>query len=121
VTVNSEIFSFEDTYVPEIYYYEDSSKVAEIIFYDMNCDGILDILPVMSDALIVHYSDDDQLRKNYSVAWCIYSDSQGNYQMAEGEMIARYTAFKTDDSAPGCLYADFMDYYTLEDGVPVLH
>lgn len=120
VTVNNEMFSFEDTFIPEAYSYSDSSKFAEIIFYDMNCDGILDIMPVICDARIVSYYDGDELLENYTVAWCIYSDTKGNYKLAKGEMYAYVSPFKIYDSSPGCLYADFPNYYTLEDGEMVL-
>ncbi len=121
VTVNGEEFSFEDTFVPGAYSYQDSSKVAELVFYDMNGDGILDILPFISDALIVEYSDGQALRENYTSAWCIYSDEQGNYKLAEGEMNAYPEHFSIYESSPGILWSDFPTYYKLENGSMILH
>lgn len=121
VTVNGEEFSFEDTFVPGAYSYQDSSKVAELVFYDMNGDGILDILPFISDAIIVEYSDGQSLHENYTSAWCIYSDEQGNYKLAEGEMNAYPEHFSIYESSPGILWSDFPTYYKLEDGSMILH
>ncbi len=121
VTVNGETFSFEDTFVPEVYSYQDSSKVAEIVFYDINGDGVLDILPFISDAQIVNYYDGPDLNQNYSVAWCIYSDAQGVYRQAEGEMYSYTGHFSISDFSPECVWTDFPGSYTLENRVLVYH
>ena len=117
VTVNGIDFAFEDTYVPYAYSYTDSTKIAELVFYDMNSDGIPDILPVMSDALIVEYRGETNIMKNYSVGWCIYSNSDGGFSAAEGEMYSYTEPFDIYSSSPGCIFADFPSYYRLEDGV----
>lgn len=117
VTVNGVDFAFEDTYVPYAYSYTDSTKIAELVFYDMNSDGIPDILPVMSDALIVEYRGETNIMKNYSVGWCIYSNSDGGFSAAEGEMYSYTEPFDIYNSSPGCIFADFPSYYRLEDGV----
>ena len=111
VTVNNETFDFEDTYSPEVLVYNDSSKIAEIIFYDMNGDNVPEIIPVMCDALITEVN----VLKNYTIAWCIYSDSQNDYKLADGEMYAYFEPFKISDSSPECLWTDFPSYYKLED------
>lgn len=116
VTVNNTAFEFEDTYTHEVLSYPDSEKVAEIVFYDMNGDAILDILPFISDACIVNYYDGPDLHKNYSVAWCIYSDSQGEYTVADGEMYTYFEPFSIYESSPGCVWANFPSYYKLEGG-----
>ncbi len=121
VTVNDETFLFEDTFVPEAYSYQDSNKVAEIVFYDMNGDGILDILPFISDAQIVNYYDGPDLNQNYSVAWCIYSDEKDDYRQADGEMYSYMGHFTIYESSPGCVWTDFPGSYTLENGVLVYH
>lgn len=117
VTVNGVDFAFEDTYVPYAYSYTDSTKIAELVFYDMNSDGIPDILPVMSDALIVEYRGETNIMKNYSVGWCIYSNFDGGFSAAEGEMYSYTEPFDIYNSSPGCIFADFPSYYRLEDGV----
>lgn len=117
VTVNGVDFAFEDTYVPYAYSYTDSTKIAELVFYDMNSDGIPDILPVLSDALIVEYRGETNIMKNYSVGWCIYSNSDGGFSAAEGEMYSYTEPFDIYNSSPGCIFADFPSYYRLEDGV----
>lgn len=121
VTVNDKAFSFEDTFVPEAYSYQDSSKVAEIVFYDMNGDGVLDILPFISDAQIVDYYDEPDLNQNYSVAWCVYSDEKDGYRQAEGEMYSYMGHFSISDFSPECVWTDFPGSYTLENGVLVYH
>lgn len=121
VTVNDEIFSFEDTFVPEAYSYQDSRKVAEIVFYDMNGDGVLDILPFISDAQIVNYYDEPDLNQNYSVAWCVYSDEKDGYRQADGEMYSYMGQFSISDFSPECVWTDFPGSYTLENGVLVFH
>lgn len=121
VIVNDQAFSFEDTFIPEAYSYQDSNKVAEIVFYDMNGDGILDILPFISDAQIVNYYDGPDLNQNYSMAWCIYSDAQGGYRQADGEMYSYMGHFSISDFSPECVWTDFLVSYTLENGVLVYH
>ena len=111
VTVNNETFDFEDTYSPEVLIYNDSSKIAEIVFFDMNGDSVPEIIPVMCDALVTEVN----VLKNYTVAWCIYSDSQNDYKLADGEMYAYFESFKISDSSPECLWTDFPSYYQLED------
>lgn len=115
VTVNNETFDFEDTYSPEVLSYTDSSKIAEIIFYDMNDDNVPEIIPVMCDAVVAEFKGEVTVLKNYSVAWCIYSDLQEGYKIADGEMYAYLEPFKIYDSAYGCLWTDFSSYYKLED------
>lgn len=112
ITIDNQRFEFEDTYSPEVLSYSDSSKIAEIVFYDMNGDGVLDIIPVISDALVTEFN----VLKNYSVAWCIYSDLNGGFKQADGTMLAYMQPFKVYDTAPGCIWADFPTYYVLEDG-----
>lgn len=112
ITIDNQRFEFEDTYTPEVLSYPDSTKIAEIIFYDMNGDGILDVIPVISDALVTEAN----VMKNYSVAWCIYSDLNGGFKQSDGTMLAYMQPFKIYDTAPGCLWSDFPTYYILEDG-----
>lgn len=112
ITIDNQRFEFEDTYTPEVLSYPDSTKIAEIIFYDMNGDGILDVIPVISDALVTEAN----VLKNYSVAWCIYSDLNGGFKQSDGTMLAYMQPFKIYDTAPGCLWSDFPTYYILEDG-----
>jgi len=116
VIVNNETFDFQDTYSPEVLSYNDSNKIAEIVFYDMNGDSVPEIIPVMCDAVVADLNGEISVLKNYSAAWCIYSDSQEGYKLADGEMYANLEPFKIYDSAPECLWTDFPLYYKLEDG-----
>ena len=122
VTINEEdSYVFESTYTPTAYDYPDGRIFAEIIFYDMNEDGIMEIIPILCDARSVLYPNDvdETLLKNYSLGWCIFYDS-GTYQLAEGEMIAQYEQFKIYAACPGMLQTDFPSYYKLEEGTLVL-
>ena len=64
VAVSEQRFEFEDDYSPEALSYNDSGKIAELIFYDMNGDGTLEIIPVISDALVNVFNDDVYVLKN---------------------------------------------------------
>ena len=101
--------------------YPDGVTVAEILFYDMNNDGIADLLPVMSNAIRAEWPDGSvSLLKNYSLAWCIYNDNNA-FICANEKMTAEMEPFRIYASMQGCLNADFPGYYKLENGKIVLH
>ena len=108
---------FQNNYTPDVYSYSDSELFSEIIFYDLNNDGYLDVIPVVCDASAVQYPNDPDvsLLKNYSLAWCLYYDG-GSFKRADGNMIALMEQFKIYASTPGCLWSDFPSYYELENG-----
>jgi len=109
------LFSFESTYSPTSYSYQDGKIIAEIIFYDMNEDGVLDIIPVMCDARIEQKSDNGEvsLLKNFSQAWCIYYNGE-KYIQAEGDIIADSESLKIYASAPGGIGMDPNSAYILD-------
>ena len=115
ITVNDkESFVVESTYTPENYDYPNGKMMAEIIFYDMNGDGVLEIIPVLSNAAVVQYQKDTEVAylRNYSYARCIYFDG-GRYRLASGEMIAKAEKLRIFATYPGCIMADFPSYYKL--------
>lgn len=114
VMINDELYEFENTYTPEVLSYSDSRKIAEIAFYDMNGDGILDIIPAICDGVVDEFNGEITVLKNYSEAWCIYSDSQGGYKQADGEMFSYNDSFSVYESLPNCIWSDFTSYYSLE-------
>lgn len=121
LTINEKvtfIFSDDDSLSTESY--PDGKFFSEIIFYDMNGDGVLDIIPVICNAVRSEwYEGDVSLLMNYSLGWCIYYDGN-NFYCAEERMIAEYESFKIFSSNPGCLWTDFPAYYRLIDGGLVL-
>lgn len=121
ITVDGVSYDIENNYTPDVYSYQDGELFSEIIFYDMNNDGYLDIVPVICDALAVQYPNDSEvsLLKNYSIAWCIYYDGN-SFNLAEGNMIAHLEPFRILAAAPGCLWTDFPSYYKLDNGVITL-
>ena len=118
LTINkADSFRIENIHTTSSYDYPDGSLFAEIIFYDVNSDGILEILPILCDAHAVPYPKDANvsLLKNYSLGWCIFYDGE-QYQLAEGEMMSRYDPFRIYATCPGTLQADFPGYYKLDEG-----
>ena len=121
ITVDGVSYNIENSYTPDVYSYPDGELFSEIIFYDLNNDGYLDIIPVICDALAVQYPNDPEvsLLKNYSLAWCIYYDGN-SFILAEDNMIAYLEPFRIYAAAPGCLWTDFPSYYKLDNGIITL-
>lgn len=122
ITVDGISYDFENDYTPDAYSYPDGELLSEIIFYDLNNDGYLDIIPVICNAVAVQYPNDSDvsLLKNYSLAWCIYYDGS-SFNLAEGCMIAYMEPFRIYAAAPGCLWTDFPSYYKLENNAITLN
>lgn len=121
ITLNNEVFSLEDTYVPQVYSYPNSMKAAEIVIYDINEDGKPDFIPVICDAVIAENNGDTEFLRNYSAARCIYSDAQGKYIQAEGDMYSYLDPITIYESSPDCLWVDFPSYYRFENGKMVFY
>lgn len=88
LTINEEYtFSFEDTYIMNEYSYPHTKSVMEVNFYDINRDGVLEIMPVVGNAGV--YVDDwgeVWNLKNDARAFCIYYE-EGDYHLAEGVIV----------------------------------
>ena len=113
---DTAVFLFHDDSGLSTASYPGGKTFSEIILYDMNGDGIDELIPVMCNALRAEWADGSVVRlKNYSLAWCIYYDN-GVFQCAEEKMTARLDPFLIYGSMPGCIHADFPFYYTLENG-----
>lgn len=87
LTINEKIsFSYEDTYIINEYSYPYTKSVMEVNFYDINRDGVLEIIPVVGNAG-VYVDDRGEVwnLKNDARAFCIYYE-EGDYHLAEGEM-----------------------------------
>lgn len=100
--------------------YPDGTTYGEIVFYDLNNDGALEIIPVITNAVKTQLlTGNISFLKNYTLGWCVYYDN-GVYNCADGYMMARLDSFEINESTPGCIYADFPSYYTIKDGRVVL-
>lgn len=96
--------------------YPNGEIFAEILFYDINNDGTMEIIPILCDAVSTKWEDGETvLLKNYSLGWCIYNDGE-SFKLANGRMLADMESFKIYSSSPNCVWTDFPMYYTLEDG-----
>lgn len=88
LTINEEhTFSFEDTYIMNEYSHPHTKSVMEVNFYDINRDGVLEIMPVVGNAGV--YVDDwgeVWNLKNDARAFCIYYE-EGGYHLAEGVIV----------------------------------
>lgn len=115
ITVDGTTFSFEDDHSLSKADYPSGTTHMEILFYDMNEDGILDILPIIANAAKVQWQDGTvNLLKNYTLAWCIWYDGR-DFRRCDTRMecvLERFCVFQ----APGCLWTDFPYYYKLEAG-----
>ena len=108
-------FLFTDNYEMTEVSYPDGSSYAEIVFYDLDADGTLEIIPVMTNAVKVEVQDGSvSLLRNYTVAWCIYKDGN-TFRCAEGQMLAEFEPLRIASDA-GCIWSDFLTYYVLKDG-----
>ncbi len=115
ITVDGTTFSFEDDHSLSKADYPSGTTHMEILFYDMNEDGILDILPIIANAAKVQWQDGTvNLLKNYTLAWCIWFDGR-DFRRCDTRMecvLEQFCVFQ----APGCLWTDFPYYYKLEAG-----
>ncbi len=121
VTINKTIsFTFSDDRSLPRTSYPNGDIMAELIFYDMNNDGIFEIIPIISNAIRTKWNDGSiVVQKNYSLGWCIYLNGE-SYIRAENRMAALLDTFKIDARAPGCIWTDFPACYKLIDGKMVL-
>lgn len=96
--------------------YPNGEIFAEVLFYDLNNDGTIEIIPILCDAVSAKWADGETvLLKNYSLGWCIYSDGE-SFNLANGRMLSEMEGFKIYSSSPSCVWADFPMYYKLENG-----
>ncbi len=97
--------------------YPGGGDYGELFFYDMNNDGVFDIIPLMSNGRMVKdLTGYESLLSNYALGWCIYSEN-GAFKRAEGEMCSiEYGGFFIYDTMPGYIVGDFPAYYKLTDG-----
>lgn len=96
--------------------YPNGEIFAEVLFYDLNNDGAVEIIPVLCDAVSAKWADGETvLLKNYSLGWCIYNDGE-SFKLANGRMLADMEGFKIYSSSPSCVWTDFPMYYKLENG-----
>ena len=117
VTVNGTTFTFVDDGTMPTVDYPSGTPYAELLFYDLNSDGVLDILPIVSNALKTQWLDGTiVMLRNYSLGWCVYHNGT-DFVPAEGMMIAELEPFMLYETTPGLLWTDFPEYYTLTDGV----
>ena len=101
--------------------YPDGRMFAEIVLYDMDQDGVMEIIPVMANGHKHEWLNGEiAFLKNYSMAWCIYYEN-GLFHCAENKMTAVLEDFKIYDAMPGCVQTDFPLYYTLEEGKIILN
>lgn len=122
LTINGEAtFSFTDNGSMPKLDYPQGKPLGEIIFYDMDNDGILEIIPILTNGVKTEWADGSTvLMKNYSLGWCIYYTENG-FECAEGEMSALLEQFTIYSTMPGCINTDFPSYYKLEDGKIVIY
>ena len=119
-TDSGETFSFERDASLSTASYPGGEIYGELLFFDLNGDGALEIVPVICNAVIAPGYDGSQLMlKNYSLGWCIYYDEEAGFVQAEGRMESIFDPFRIYASMPGCINADFPEYYTLDGGVIV--
>ncbi len=97
--------------------YEDTEIISDILFYDLNADGIKELFVVLSDAKLYmdEYHDLTVLR-NGSMAWCIYLDSDGDFKIAQGNMTSLSDPFRLSAISPDCIWAEYPQYFELKNG-----
>lgn len=110
-------YEFEVQYsdVSEIKDYENTEIISEIILYDMDNDGIDEIIPTLCDGRIESDKVGIYLLRNGTNAWCIFRNHKGEYQTAKEKMVAEYEPIRIYRASPGLLWTDFPCYYELKN------
>lgn len=114
LTVNKSEFFFADDHSLPTDDYPGGETFMEILFYDMDADGEKEVLPVICNGRFVEWPDGSAyLLKNYTLAWCVLRDEEG-FSCDPTRMEAILEDFHIHGEAPGCLWTDFPNYYSLE-------
>ena len=120
--INGETtFSFEQDDSLPTASYPGGQIYGELLLFDFDQDGVLEIIPILCNACLVTWSSGKHLLKNYSLGWCIDYDEEKGFLLAEGRMTARMDPFIIYASMPGCISTDFPAYYQLKDRTLVLN
>lgn len=91
--------------------------ISDILFYDLNADGIKELFVVLSDAkLYMDEYHDLMVLRNGSMAWCIYLDSDGDFKIAQGSMTSLFDPFRLSALSPDCIWAEYPQYFELKNG-----
>jgi len=93
--------------------YENTDLVSEIVIYDFDRDGIMEVMPIIGDVRMTDEAIPTRL-SNGMMAWCIYYDGVGH--LAEGNIITDYHAISLYADTPGEIWGEFPDVYRLEGG-----
>lgn len=109
-------FQFAYTKTREIDDYPHTDYVCEIILYDMNGDGISEVIPMLSDGCLVSEPEEEYLLQNGTNAWCIVYYPDNEYKLADGIMTTMMDPLCIYESSPGIIWTDFPGYYVLNDG-----
>jgi len=92
--------------------YDNTSFHSEIVLYDLNYDGIDEIIPVIADAFITDEQNPTVLR-NGMTAWCIGFDN--DFYLADGEMTTVYDVLTINGTTPDYIWGEFPKCYKLEE------
>ena len=111
------VYEFEVQYsdVSEIKDYDNTEIISEVILYDMDKDGIAEIIPTLCDGRIESDELGTYMLRNGTNAWCIFRNHKGEYQTAQEKMVAEYEPIRIYRASPGLLWTDFPDYYELKN------
>lgn len=115
----SEKFLFEYELEGYAESYPGGEYLAEIIWHDFDGNGIKEILPVITNAVVLDDSEGSLLR-NGTMGWCLCTEDGKTYQMAQGSMETIVDPIQIFENIPDCIWGDFLKCYKLENGSLVL-
>ncbi len=114
ITLGNKIFSFEDSgNLPKEPYPHDAELFCDIVFHDINLDGVCEIFPILGNGIVVSTAATDFMQLNYTIAWCLYFED-GEFKLAEGEMVNESGAFSISQHTPYAFWVDGINFYALD-------
>lgn len=114
LSVNGEKFELTYDFTEFGKSYDDTGLLSEIVLYDLNQDGMYEILPLICDGIFVE--TEGYILKNGSVAWCLYLDGDGTYKLAEGVATSMIDPLCIYADSPDVIWGDFPIGFRLTDG-----
>lgn len=98
--------------------YSDTSLYAEVLFFDTDHDGRDEIWVAVSDRALVEWLNGHvHANQNYMAGWCIFQDEDGNFCLADGQLLTKGKFEIGTVVDPNGIWQEYeFELYELEDG-----
>lgn len=120
---NTITISIGDDYVQTFSYdksisstdYNSNGFHSDIILYDLNKDGLYEIIPLIADAYLYDEADSDNrmVMLNGTMAWIVGYDE--GFYTASGDIKSVMDKLSVNESTPNCIWGEFPKYYKFEN------